>query len=236
MIRSKKDLTRENSFRYERKFLSQELGRTTLQAMVKILPGGFNEIYHQRQVNNIYFDTFDYENYFDNVDGSPQRKKVRIRWYGEINELVQVPILEVKIKYSLMGTKLSYPLPSFNVNEYSSNDFLYNLISQSNIPRELVTLIKVQQPKLINTYSRTYYESVNTKIRITIDDCLSFYDPQKNEIDKNFNIKNMNTILEVKYPKSSDTIVNQITSRLPLRLSKSSKYVTGINSVSLQVD
>ena len=236
MIRPKNDLTRESSFRYERKFLSQEFDRTTLQAMVKILPGGFNEIYHQRQVNNIYFDTFDYENYFDNVDGAPQRKKVRIRWYGEINELVQVPILEVKIKYSLMGTKLSYPLPSFNVNEYSSNDFLYNLTSQSNIPRELVTLIKVQQPKLINTYSRTYYESVNTKIRITIDDCLSFYDPQKNEIDKNFNIKNMNTILEVKYPKSSDTIVNQITSRLPFRLSKSSKYVTGINSVSLLVD
>ena len=236
MIRPRNNLIKENSFRYERKFLLRGLDRTTLQAMVKILPGGFNEIYHQRQVNNIYFDTFDYENYFDNVDGSPNRKKVRIRWYGDINELIEVPILELKIKYGLMGTKLSYPLPSFNINEFSSNDFLYNLVLPSNIPKELSTLVKVQQPKLINTYSRTYYESVNTKIRITIDDSLSFYDPHKNDFDKIFNISSINTILEIKYPKSSDVIVNQITSSLPFRLSKSSKYVSGINFLSLFAD
>ena len=45
------------------------------------------------------------------------RTKHRIRWYGKPQNKVKNPKLELKIKKGLVGSKLSYDLPSFQLDK-----------------------------------------------------------------------------------------------------------------------
>ena len=56
-------------FRYERKFLISELPKKNVDILVKFHPYLFSEVFARREVNNIYFDTFNLQNYYDNVEG-----------------------------------------------------------------------------------------------------------------------------------------------------------------------
>ena len=92
------DVLNPTSFRYERKFLVSELNRFEIESIVRLHPAIFSEIYHQRSVNNIYFDTMNVSNYLDNINGVKQRLKVRIRWYGDLFGFIDKSVLEFKIK------------------------------------------------------------------------------------------------------------------------------------------
>ena len=71
------------NIRFERKFLVSRLRPFDIEHLVKLHPSMFNEIFHPRFVNNIYLDSHSLRNYWDNVCGSSQRQKVRIRWYNK---------------------------------------------------------------------------------------------------------------------------------------------------------
>ena len=91
-------------FRYERKFKISEIDRNYVETLVKYHPAMFSEIFHERIVNNIYFDTLNMDYYYDNKSGSSKRMKVRIRWYGNQFGLIEKPVLELKIKDGLIET------------------------------------------------------------------------------------------------------------------------------------
>lgn len=63
--------------------------------------------YPDRWVNNVYFDTYDYYCYAENLSGSSSRTKLRYRWYGQ-NEFPQKGALEVKCKRNYFGWKLRF--------------------------------------------------------------------------------------------------------------------------------
>ena len=48
-----------NNWRFERKFLISQMSEPEIEAVVKSHPAMFSEIYHERHVNNIYFDSLD---------------------------------------------------------------------------------------------------------------------------------------------------------------------------------
>ena len=50
-----------------------------------LISGMFKETYPKRFVNSIYFDTDIYQDVWDNINGFGNRKKIRIRWYNELN-------------------------------------------------------------------------------------------------------------------------------------------------------
>ena len=83
--------------RYERKFDSGYINKDIVY-FIKMHPMLFREIYCKRRVNNIYYDTMNYKNYLDNVEGNQYRLKVRIRWYGSNPFKIFDPVLEIKIK------------------------------------------------------------------------------------------------------------------------------------------
>ena len=87
-----------SDYRYERKFVTSELSKYHVESIVKTHPAIFSEIYQLRNVNNMYFDSFRLVNYSDNVDGSSDRIKIRIRWYGELFGKIKNPVLEIKEK------------------------------------------------------------------------------------------------------------------------------------------
>ena len=85
------------------------------------------------------------------------------------------------------------------------------------------------QPILLNSYHRRYYESFDRKLRITIDDDLNYISLLRNKLTRN-SVSNNDSILELKYNHEHNEYVSNLASYLPLKLTKYSKYITGIQN------
>jgi len=83
---------------------------------------------------------------------------------------------------------------------------------------------------LVNRYLRSYYANPGGRFRITIDTELAFY--KVNPLVNRFLVKDINhhaVIVELKYEQEYEDLANQISSAFPFRLTRSSKYVEGID-------
>jgi hypothetical protein len=109
-----KDLTEAGAppseLRYERKFLVEAIDAHQAQLLIRLHPALFTSPYPPRQVNSLYLDDPDLSDYYDNVRGAAERKKVRLRWYGGTFGVMAHPALEIKFKRGLVGGKLRCPL------------------------------------------------------------------------------------------------------------------------------
>jgi hypothetical protein len=66
--------------RYEVKYVARATELHRVLTWVRNNRAGFREPYPPRQVNNVYFDTFDHFAYVENLSGASARSKVRFRW------------------------------------------------------------------------------------------------------------------------------------------------------------
>ena len=57
----------------------------------------FRTQYPARNVNSVYFDTYNYISIRQNLDGVSNKKKIRIRWYGN-RDIITNPVVEIKSK------------------------------------------------------------------------------------------------------------------------------------------
>lgn len=226
-------LNEQNNYRFERKFTVPTLyAINTLEQFIKRNSFLFREVFYKRQVNNIYFDTIGYNDYFDNVLGVSDRKKIRIRWYGDTLGQIKNPVLEIKIKKGLVGDKWSYKLKAFTLNNNFTNDYIQEIIKNSDLPLPILQSVKMVTPTLLNSYKRKYFLSADKKFRITLDFDLLYY-----KIDKRFNnfyrkpASDTNKIIELKYALGEDFRANAVTTEFPFRLNKNSKYVNGLNTI-----
>ena len=176
-------LEKKHNFRFERKFtIPNDYSFGTIEQYIKKNSYLFREVFHERQVNNIYFDTAAYNDYFDNVLGVSDRKKIRIRWYGDTFGDIKTPGLEIKIQRGLVGDKWSYKLNSFVLDNSFTNERIQEVFKKSNLPVPILESVKMVSPTLLNSYSRRYYLSANNKFRVTIDFKLLYH-----KIEKRFN-------------------------------------------------
>jgi len=223
----------KNNYRYERKFtVPTSFSIKTIEQFVKRNSYLFREVFYQRQVNNIYFDTAGYNDYFDNVLGVSDRKKTRIRWYGDTFGEVKKPVLEIKIKKGLVGDKWSYKLKPFVLDNTITSEGIQRVFKESNLPLPIFESVKNITPTLLNSYKRKYFLSANNKYRITLDFELLYHNIKVRF--NNFNLKPVpdeNIIIELKYELSDDNEAKSITTQFPFRLSKNSKYVNGVNTI-----
>ena len=196
------------------------------EVAIRVNPFMFHEIYHERKVNNIYFDSLEMDSYFDNVLGNADRTKVRIRWYGN-TPAPKNPVLELKVKRGLVGTKLSYPLPAFSLDGITL-DKMKGLFSRAGLPDWLEEKLRRQRFALYNSYRRKYFLSACKQFRVTIDAELVFAGVvQQNPLALFDERSEDYVIVEAKYAK--EAAAERMTTHLPFRMTKSSKYVTGIN-------
>lgn len=219
--------------RYERKFLISELDKHEVEATIKSNPAMFSEIFHERPVNNIYLDSADLASYHDNVMGKDFRMKTRIRWYGDAFGMIKKPMLEIKIKNSELGSKRLFPLNPFIFDRNFSREFLISeVISKSNLPAWVIDHVKSLKFALLNRYRRKYFESRDKNYRISLDFEFEFYaiGQQKNTFIGKI-MQNDYVILELKYEREKDLGAQKITNSFPFRLTKSSKYVSGIENL-----
>jgi SPX domain protein involved in polyphosphate accumulation len=219
-------------YRYERKFLVEGIDQHQAIGLIKRHPYIFYQPYPPRYINNFYLDTPEMDNYSDNVSGAVDRRKVRLRWYGKLFGYIQTPTLEFKIKRGIVGTKRLYPLRDFSLEQGYNANQLQHLGKDSTLPEEIKLVLVTQQIVLLNRYYRYYFATRDNRFRLTVDSELSYHRIARfdNQFVHNQRVHN-NTIVELKYDKTNDLEANRVSGFFPFRVTKSSKYVEGIERV-----
>lgn len=218
----------EEIARYERKFMVDAMSYHSVEQQIRVHPAVFSPIFHPRYINNIYLDTNEFDFYFDNVSGKSSRRKARIRWYGDALGIIAKPVLEFKIREGMLGNKISFPLQSFHVNENLNGEQLASVFRNSDLPLWALENLLHFKPALLNRYRRKYFLSFDQKFRLTIDNELAYYGIGGNNNNFLEEYTSDDVIVELKYDRKNDDIAPRISNKLPFRLTKSSKYVNGI--------
>ncbi len=216
------------SLRFERKYRTEAFHADIIQ-LLKGHPALFNEAFHERQINNIYFDSPGFENYYDNIEGRANRWKYRIRWYGETFRYVEDPVLEIKVKKGHMGYKHHYKLKPFTIGPGFSTNSLDLCVGDPTKPY-IDVLGRTLNATLLNTYKRRYFISADHRFRITIDYDQIFYKMNKfnNLFLNKVKLDRGNTVIELKYDNDHELQAKNIGKEIHFLLTKNSKYIEGI--------
>jgi VTC domain-containing protein len=218
--------TDNHKFRYERKFAISQLGLKQVEMIVKLNPALFSKIYYQRFVNNVYLDTTYKKSFFENLNGTNNRSKYRIRWYGDLFGKINKPILEIKVKNNNLGYKKMFPLKSFVMGKNLNIQQIQNILKRSQLPKNVEGDLLSQNLSVLNRYQRKYFQSADKKFRITID-----FDIKSHQLRDGYNYLSGNfynsfeIILELKYNQQHNHLAENITKYFPFNLSKNSKYI-----------
>lgn len=218
--------------RYEQKFVFKQKQPDFVEEIVKKHPANFHEIFQQRQVNNIYFDEADLKFYSDHKKGITNRKKVRIRWYGQTFGQINNPVLEFKYRKGALRIKKSYPLKHFNSENGCDENNLKAVLIKSELPSKVRLEMDKLFPFLVNTYSRKYFRSADLHYRFTIDQNLSYFKflneqdiPLLKEEDDEM------VILELKFPIDFNAETIKSSKVLPDHDDVFSKYMSGMKKI-----
>lgn len=217
------------SGRYERKLLVTDISRANIEHLVRLHPAQFSEIYTQRYVNNCYFDTPELRLLWDAVQGHSHRLKVRARWYGELFGHVARPVLELKRKRGMVGTKESRALPPLSFTPEREFGTLAHWLGDVESPASIASITDALRPALVNRYSRRYFQSADRRFRLTIDSECEYYSAEAPRHRAcRLLVDDITTIVEIKYAVKDDDDASFISNAFPFLITKSSKYVTGM--------
>jgi hypothetical protein len=194
----------------------------------KNVPFKFHKQHETRKVNNIYFDTQNYNNLNNHIEGVQNRYKTRFRWYGNFKKILKGNF-ELKNKNDLVGYKKIFNFEKIDLDEnFLWDDFRIMLSKNSSVNK---ILKKYDLPALINSYKRKYYIIKSNSIRLTIDYNLKYFIQSsliKPNFDNGFKEKNY-SIIEIKFDINEYFAVKKILSLSKARLRKFSKYVYGFS-------
>ena len=228
--------------RYEFKYMVSD--RYLEQLRRSILPfvetdpfadaGGKNEY----TVRSIYFDTPNYDFYFEKIDGIKNRKKLRIRGYDKPEDDNPV-FLEIKRKYDIPIVKYRAPVNFVdaqdifrkgNINGHVLKT-VSNLEGYANSKRFFYHVYsKNLRPTVLVVYDReAYYSKFDRTVRITFDKRLrgQAY-PALDELYNESRLKSAlhgRFILEVKFNNHFPGWLIPIISKYNLKKQSASKYV-----------
>ena len=219
-------------YRYERKYYLSDVEYDFVRTLILNHPASFRKAFYPRMINNIYFDTPGFDFFYDNVNGNYIRKKIRIRWYDETFAHQKKLTLEYKLKNGLLGDKISYPLADIYTGEGFEIEQMRNEIDANQLPIQVKNEALVNYPTLLNRYIREYFISDDNKCRITLDKNLSFFriHSGKNLFLVNYHLSG-DLIMEMKYDPVDEPVAESISQHFPFRVTKSSKYVLGVQSL-----
>jgi SPX domain protein involved in polyphosphate accumulation len=206
--------------RFERKYRVEGRSLTSVEQLLRFHPASFRELHAPRQINNIYFDTRDLATFHQNIAGQNERKKFRVRWYGETSGPIRKPSFEIKIKHNELGRKETTKLKKFALNDLSGLTRKVNELLPH--PQAVV------EPTLLNAYQRSYWQSMDGKFRVTIDHAMRYHSLLMGQGFQRFLHQDPAIIIEVKYQQAADDWVNFVTQHMPFRQAKHSKYVQGV--------
>jgi len=213
-------LKKELPKRYERKWVINNIDCNQIFILLFKSNFSFSYQYVDRYVNSIYFDDQNFSSIRQNFDGISEKKKYRLRWYGDLSKISK-PVFEIKNKssFEVFKENINFPIADglnlFNFNDLKKIEEAIN--TQFNFKNKIF-------PILTTHYLRSYFVSSNKLIRATIDRDLKSVKLYQN---KNTNIINQysDIILELKYDLDLDDYVRSNFNNFSFRLSKNSKFI-----------
>ncbi len=211
--------------RFELKMVSTSTPIFQAQSWIRTHSEAFSPAFPTRQVNNIYFDTINLDNFNDHLNGLHNRRKIRCRWYGKQTSTNDFTI-EIKEKSGMLGwksiQKVERTLQLNTMNWSETMRYLHR--HTTGTFRE--TLSK-SYPCLINHYKREYYVSADGDTRLTLDsNIISYSQMFSQHPNVNFPIIDPhNTIvIEIKVSDNKPNL-SRILSGFPLQTVRYSKFV-----------
>lgn len=189
-------------------------------------PGFIRRQHPNRQVNNIYFDSFDLRDASDNLIGLAQREKLRLRWYGDDREPVDFH-LERKIKKGMLGYKRSRAVRPLSLEALSRSDLYLHLVNSDE--NSACLDMRLRNPVLRNSYLREYYVDRTGRIRVTIDRKQQFFSTDfSRDVFSGNRIDYPIVVVEVKYDEEDAALARHTIRGFPLRPNRHSKYLAGL--------
>ena len=192
---------------------------------------GFEPAYPFRYVNNIYFDSPNWDSYSDNLGGSSRRTKCRLRWYGDLST-ADVATFEAKHRRQAIGHKRQQRVPMSEL-ELASLPVagLYGRLRPL-LPADLrLWLDQGHLPVLFNRYRREYY-ATSAGIRMTVDTGIAYTLLHGGLLGRlRLSPGAAPGVLEVKYPFERRREVEEALQHLPFRATRCSKYALGIDQL-----
>ncbi len=218
--------------RYEIKIPCEPHRLPQIQALVRLHPAHWRVAYPPRQVNNVYFDTADYQGLNGNLSGVGTRGKLRLRWYGSCLDTIAQAHLELKYREGAVGWKGIWPLDITLDLARQSWPQICQRIRETADAQANSWLARYAYPVLINHYQRAYYVTTDQKVRLTIDTQLRAYGQRFSDHP---NLRRLAVIADrvvVELKALTDQLsyqrLTEALSHFPLRPDRHSKYVRGM--------
>ncbi len=234
--------------RYEYKYFVHNSKIDTLRRMilpfVNLDKFAQNTPNKQYTVRSVYFDTPNYDYYFEKVEGIKHRKKFRLRGYNEIGDGNNVVFFEIKRKYEHPILKNRAPSTFNDAMEIFKGNNIEAYIANSKKFPEAVDNVKrfffhyyqrQLRPVILVIYEREAYVGVcDGTIRVTFDKNLRgvafpSVDELYSEERARSSIKD-HFILEVKFNDYYPSWMKPIIGILGLKQQSASKYVISIDT------
>lgn len=203
-----------SDFRMERKFLLEGADKAGLEALLLQLSAAVRPAYPDRWVNSLYFDDSALSTALDNLRGVGDRSKYRLRWYGDWQAEAAKLQFEIKERRNQGIRKQLF---------YQIDQQLPNWLNgRQQPPSALSGLMPVAGIR----YLRSYYQTFDRQIRLTIDRQVQGGAWQK---DRHLHWLPLDgLVLEVKYPTHQEERAIPLLQELPFRPDRHSKYLRAL--------
>jgi|APSaa5957512622_1039677.scaffolds.fasta_scaffold25202_2 SPX domain protein involved in polyphosphate accumulation len=214
--------------RYDLKMVFDALRLAEVRSWVFAHSYAFRKAFPYRYVNNIYFDTPQWDMLGAHLDGEEKRAKVRYRWHGQTWSPSQGQI-ELKHKQGNLGYKKQQSLfGGLILDKRNWTEIIQQLKDQ--VDAEFQDLFDVFFPVLVNRYRREYYVSADKTVRITLDYKMEVFMQifsSKPNI-KHEDILRNNVVIEIKAEQAYHQKIVNVLAELPLYSQQHSKYLNGL--------
>jgi hypothetical protein len=220
--------------RYEVKYTAHATQRARVERWLLDHSAGFTSPYPARQINNVYFDTWDNRAYAENLAGISRRAKLRYRWYGQ-DQGPAPGTLEVKHRCNQLGWKERFDATMrVWTPGWSWQDFRFSLLEQVP-PAARLWLHRNPQTLFINRYDRNYFISGDGRVRATIDIAQRAFDQRQGALPnfRNQSVLQDTVVLEFKFAQEDRSLAARMLANVPLRIGRHSKYMNAVRAIAL---
>lgn len=216
----------ETEKRIELKEVYKTRDRFLLDRALALSRFSFIRTYPNRIVNSVYFDTFDFKNLEDSLEGGSIRRKTRIRWYGEQKDETSAT-LEIKLKRGHLSWK-KFCKDAYTIKPRSRD---WKMFLSRNLDKSATRFhIDHLFPKSIVSYHRSYFASCDGRIRITIDQKLKTF-MQHSHFHRNLEHARQHSeiiVWEVKIAENDQPLLKELLKDLPFSPQRFSKYCESV--------
>ncbi|MEO6595360.1 MAG: polyphosphate polymerase domain-containing protein [Planctomycetota bacterium] len=160
--------------RFEIKLVAAEADLARVRAELRLLPTALRQLHPPRTVQSVYFDTREGQALADNLAGISERRKFRLRWYGEETTTV-TGHFECKQRYSGLGDKQLFELAE-PVRVAGNTRVQLGRDLQRLLPKAAAMHLDGREPAQWIRYHREYLGSADGALRVTIDRDLAAFD------------------------------------------------------------